>query len=112
MTPLEALDWLVSQVDVYTPPPDLIAAEDTIRAALSPRVVTTATELDALPHGTIVLDGWEQDRDAWRWDAGVGYWYSTSRIDRDGFQSRHVIDMGPATVVWTPPLTPGTEPTL
>lgn len=89
--------WEAGEFDT----PDQIVQELARLGALSPRVVTTAAELDALTDGTIVLDGWMQDRDAWRRD--VGYWWSTSRADRDGFGSNHLADMGPVTVLWTPP---------
>lgn len=59
-----------------------------------PRTVTSAAELDALPHGSVVLGGaagrsvWKRVDESW-WQAG---W-------EDDFSAAEIIERGPATLL-------------
>lgn len=119
MTPLEALEALARDARGNDYADEREQAEwfdivDDALDALSPRVVTTAEELDTLPVGSVVIDytgdahqSYADVRGGNRW---LGVW-----DDRDRDDSRTGAEMvakigGTFTVVWAPQQGPDPTP--
>lgn len=110
--PLTALAVVVSCAeDANTYHPQAREVGAIVQAALTPRVVTTPTELDALPAGTVAVE-WSTGN-AWRKASTGNLW---ALAGDPGFGSvwqdpAVVVMFGPVTVVWTPPQPdPTTDP--
>lgn len=113
MTPLEALEALDLWCGARQRDKDAWTA--IVRAALQPhQVVTTATELDALPMGAVIVDGQgspleaveESGRRLWDWIARPEW------VDPQPSADLLASWPGPFIVVWTPPQdSPHQDPT-